>query len=159
MPLSLDGPRCLCGMTGCWEAYVSNLATLSRYFGWNLSKLSPKALHEAGRDSFTVLDLVARARGGDAKAATAVQATARFLGLGLATIVNVVNPDCIYLAGEITTAWDLIEDTVREALAERALTEAAARTPLRAASTHEHPRLRGAAALIAAPTFAAPRVA
>src|SRR5205823_1762626 len=62
MPLSLDGPRCLCGMTGCWEAYVSNLATLSRYFGWNLSKLSPKALHEAGRDSFTVLDLVARAR-------------------------------------------------------------------------------------------------
>src|SRR5947209_4985668 len=160
MPLSLEGPRCLCGMAGCWEAYVSNLATLSRYFGWNLSKLSPKALHAAGRDdSFTVLDLVDRARGGDAKARDAVQATARFLGLGLATIVNVVNPASIYLAGEITTAWDLIENTVREALAGRALTAAAARTPLSVASTHEHPRLRGAAALIAAPTFAAPRVA
>lgn len=159
MPLSLDGPRCLCGMTGCWEAYISNLATLSRYFGWNLSKLSPKALHEAGSDSFTMFDLVARARGGDAKANTAIQSTARFLGLGLATIVNVINPDCIYLAGEITTAWDLIESTVREALSERALTVAAGRTPVRVAVAQEHPRLRGAAALIAAPTFAAPRVA
>jgi predicted NBD/HSP70 family sugar kinase len=159
MPLSLDGPRCMCGMTGCWEAYVSNLATLSRYFGWDLSKLSPKALHEAGPEAFTVPDLLARARGGDGKAAAALQATARFLGLGLANIVNVFNPDCIYLAGEITTAWDLIEETVRAALRERALTAAAARTPLRVSSTHEHPRLRGAAALIAAPTFAAPRVA
>jgi N-acetylglucosamine repressor len=159
MPLSLDGPRCLCGMTGCWEAYVSNLATLSRYFGWNLSKLSPKSLRDAERDSFTVPDLLARARGGDAKANTAIQSTARFLGLGLATIVNVVNPDCVYLAGEITAAWDLIEGTVREALAEHALTSAAAGTPLRVSSAHEHPRLRGAAALIAAPTFAAPRVA
>ena len=159
MPLSLDGPRCMCGMTGCWEAYISNLATLSRYFGWDLSKLSPKALHEAGPEAFTVPDLLARARGGDGKAVTALQATARFLGLGLANIVNVVNPDCIYLAGEITAAWDLSEGAVRAALRERALTEAAARTPLRVASTHEHPRLRGAAALIAAPTFAAPRVA
>jgi predicted NBD/HSP70 family sugar kinase len=71
----------------------------------------------------------------------------------------VLNPDSIYLAGEITTAWDLIESTVREALSERALTESAARTPLRLAAAQEYPRLRGAAALIAAPTFAAPRVA
>jgi predicted NBD/HSP70 family sugar kinase len=159
MPLSLDGPRCMCGMTGCWEAYISNLATLSRYFGRNLSKLSPKSLRDIAHDSFTVLDLVTRARAGDGKAMAAISATARFLGLGLATVVNVVNPDCIYLAGEVTTAWDLIENTVREALGERALTEAAARTPLRVSSTHEYPRLRGAAALIAAPTFAAPRVA
>jgi N-acetylglucosamine repressor len=159
MPLSLDGPRCMCGMTGCWEAYISNLATLSRYFGRNLSKHSPKSLRDIAHDSFTVLDLVTRARGGDGKAMAAISATARFLGLGLATIVNVINPDCIYLAGEVTTAWDLIENTVREALGERVLTEAAARTPLRVASTHEYPRLRGAAALIAAPTFAAPRVA
>jgi N-acetylglucosamine repressor len=159
MPLSLDGPRCMCGMTGCWEAYVSNLATLSRYFGWNLSKLSPKALHEAGRDSFNVLDLVARARGGDAKANAAIQATARFLGLGLATVVNTLNPDCVYLAGEITTAWDLIEETVHGALAERVLIASAESTPMRISPAQVQPRLRGAAALIAAPTFAAPRVA
>lgn len=159
IPLNLDGPRCMCGSSGCWEAYISNLATVSRYLGWNLSKLNPNTLHDAEDSSFNVLDLIARARGGDAKAVGAIQATARFLGLGLATIVNIVNPDCIYLAGEITTAWDLIEPTVREALAERALTESAARTPLRVSATQESPRLRGAAALIAAPSFAAPRVA
>jgi N-acetylglucosamine repressor len=159
MPLNMDGPRCMCGANGCWEAYTSNLATLSRYFGWDLSKLSPKHLKDAEKSSFTVLDLVARARSKDSKARAAVLATGRFLGLGIATIINVINPDCIYLTGEITTAWDLIEDTVRQAIAERALTEAATRTPLRVTSTQEYPRLRGAAALIAAPTFAAPRVA
>ena len=159
MPLSLDGPRCMCGMIGCWEAYISNLATLSRYFDRNLSKLSPKPGDAAARNALSVPDLIRRARGGDAKALNAIQSTARFLGLGLGTIANVINPDSIYLAGEITTAWDLIEHTVREAMAERALTESAARTPLRLASTQEYPRLRGAAALIAAPTFAAPRVA
>jgi len=159
MPINLDGPRCMCGANGCWEVYTSNLATLARYFGWNLSKHSPKRLKEAERSAFTVLDVVARARSGDSKALDAVLATGRFLGLGIATIINIVNPDCIYLAGEITTAWDLIEDTVRQAIGERALTEGATRTPLRVASAHDYPRLRGAAALIAAPTFAAPRVA
>jgi N-acetylglucosamine repressor len=159
MPLNLDGPRCLCGASGCWEAYISNLATLSRYFGRNLSRLSPNSLRDAEQNSFTVLDLVARAKGGDVKAVAAIQATGRFLGLGLGTIIKVINPDCIYLGGEITEAWDLIEGTVREALLERALTDVAARTPLRVTSIQESPRLRGAAALIAAPTFAAPRVA
>jgi predicted NBD/HSP70 family sugar kinase len=159
MPLNMDGPQCMCGATGCWEAYISNLATLSRYFGWNLSQLSPNRLRDAEQSSFTVLDLIARARGGDAKALTAIQSTARFLGLGLGTIVNIVNPDSIYLAGEITAAWDLIEGTVRQALAERALTESAARTPLRLSVAHESSRLKGAAALVAAPSFAAPRVA
>lgn len=159
MPLNLEGPLCMCGNKGCWEAYTSNLATLSRYFGWNLSKRSPKHLKDAERSSFTVLDLIACARRGDAKAVAAVLATGRFLGLGIATIINLVNPDSIYLAGEIITAWDLIEDKVREAISERTLTEAARHTPLRVTSTQEYPRLRGAAALIAAPTFAAPRVA
>ena len=158
MPLNLDGPLCMCNANGCWEAYTSNLATLSRYFGWNLSKLSPKALKDKTEQTFTVLDLVARARNGDKKALEAIQATARFLGLGLAGIVNAVNPDCIYLGGEITAAWDLIENSVRDGMSERTLTKTALRTPLRVTSTHGHPRLRGAAALIAASTFAAPRV-
>jgi predicted NBD/HSP70 family sugar kinase len=158
-PLNLDGPQCMCGARGCWEAYTSNLATLSRYFGWNLSKLSPKALQNSEEHPFTILELIARARGGDAKAVNALEESARFLGLGLATLVNAINPDCIYLSGEITTAWDMIEDIVRKGLAERALTEAAGRTPLRLTSTQDYPRLKGAAALIAAPDFAAPRVA
>ena len=80
---------------------------------------------------FTVEDLVARARGGDAKAIAAIEATARYLGLGLASVINALNPACVYIGGEITLAWDLIEGAVRAALAERVLTPAAAATELR----------------------------
>ena len=104
VPLSIDGPRCSCGATGCWEAYVSNLATLSRYFGRDLSDGRPR---EADTANFTVEDLIARARAGDAKALAAVNSTARYLGLGLASIVNSVDPARIYIGGEITTAWAL----------------------------------------------------
>jgi predicted NBD/HSP70 family sugar kinase len=153
MPLSIDGPRCSCGAIGCWEAHISNLATLTRYFG--------RAPHvTAARDQpFTIDDLIARARTGDGKAVAALQASARYLGLGLGGIVNIIDPDCVFIGGEITTAWDLIESTVRTALAERALTAAAASTDIIIVSAEEHPRLRGAAMLVAAPTFAAPVVA
>jgi predicted NBD/HSP70 family sugar kinase/DNA-binding XRE family transcriptional regulator len=159
VPLSLDGPRCSCGANGCWEAYISNIATLSRYLGRDASKMHPRLVLETDSDRLTVTDVIGRARQGDAKALTSIQSTARYLGLGLANVVNGLNPARVYLAGEITAAWDLIEVTVRDALAERALTEALAATRVHVVSSVENPRLRGAAALIAAPTFAAIRVA
>ncbi len=156
VPLSVDGPRCSCGATGCWEAYVSNLATLSRYFGRNPSDRKPMSAEAA---TFTIEDLIARARSGDGKAVAALHSTARYLGLGLASIINAVDPGRVYIGGEITAAWDLIEPIVKAALAERSLTDLAARTEIRTVSVDEHPRLRGAAALVAAPAFAAPMVA
>jgi len=156
VPLSIDGPRCSCGATGCWEAYVSNLATLSRYFGRNPNEQKPMSAEMA---TFTIEDLISRARNGDGKALAALQSTGRYLGLGLASIINAVDPGRLYIGGEITAAWDLIESSVKAALAERALTDLAARTEIRTVSVEEHPRLRGAAALVAAPAFAAPMVA
>ena len=156
VPLALDGPRCSCGASGCWEAYISNRATLARYFGRSTETAGPVPSEQK---AFTIEDLIARARGNDAKAAAALQATARYLGLGLASVINVLDPARVYIGGEITAAWDLIDATVRAALAERALTPAAASTPLKAVSTATYPRLQGAAALVTAPAFAAPVVA
>jgi len=155
VPLSLDGPRCSCGANGCWEAYISNRATLARYFG----RPATAAPREVERTHFTMEDLIARARANDAKAVAALEATARYLGLGLASVINALDPARVYIGGELTLAWDLIEGTVRTALAERALTEAAATTEIRWVSATEYPRLQGAAALVAAPAFAAPVVA
>jgi N-acetylglucosamine repressor len=61
MPISIDGPRCGCGRSGCWQAYVSNLATLSRYFGRDLRQLAPDP-----RDvlPLTMDDLITRAQAG-----------------------------------------------------------------------------------------------
>jgi len=153
MPLSIDGPRCSCGAIGCWEAHISNLATLTRYFG------HPPEPAAADTPAFTITDLIARARASDGKAIAVLQATARYLGIGLGGVVNIINPDCVFIGGELTTAWDLIDSTVRAALAERALTPAAAATDIGIVSAEEHPRLRGAAMLVTAPAFAAPVVA
>jgi predicted NBD/HSP70 family sugar kinase len=139
-----------CGARGCWEAYVSNLATLSRYFGRDPFDHAPTA-DTAG---MTIDDLIARARGGDAEALSALLATARYLGLGLGSVVNAIDPSHVYLGGEITAAWDLIEASVRAGLAERALTPPAGATPIIVVPPEQYPRLRGAAALVAAPAFA-----
>jgi predicted NBD/HSP70 family sugar kinase len=149
VPLNIDGPRCGCGATGCWEAYVSNLATLSRYFGRDLRERPVSA-----DGALTVDDLIARARGGDGKALAALLSTARYLGLGLGSVVNAIDPSHVYIGGEITAAWDLIEATVRSGLAERALTSSAGATPITIVPPEQYPRLRGAAALIAASSFA-----
>lgn len=156
VPLSIDGPRCSCGATGCWEAYVSNIATLSRYFGRDLAEPGPRDVETS---SFTVEDLIARARAGDAKALAAINSTGRYLGLGLASIINAVDPARIYVGGEITTAWSLIEPIVRSAVRERTLTDFGAVIEILVVPAEEHPRLRGAVALVAAPAFAAPMVA
>ncbi len=156
VPLSIDGPKCACGATGCLEAYISNPATLSRYLGRNVARRQPRAVDEA---DFTVEDLIAIARKNDGRAITALISTARYLGMGLASIVNAIDPTVIYIGGEITDAWDLIEVHVREALRERALTNDLADVQIRIVPASEHPRLRGAVALITAPAFAAPKVA
>src|SRR5262249_31449587 len=117
--IDIAGPLCLCGARGCWEAHVSNLATLARYFGRDLSKLTLKSGESNPHNGFTIHDLIARANSGDAGAVSAIQATARYLGLGIAMVVNGLNPECVYIGGEITEAWALMEPTLRAALAER----------------------------------------
>lgn len=156
VPLSIDGPPCSCGASGCWEAYVSNPATISRYLRKNTSAFQPKSLETA---DFTINDLITRAKEGDSRALTALHSTARYLGLGIASIINAIDPSCIYIGGEITEAWDLIEHEVRSALKERTLTKENSETPMRIVPAMEYPRLRGAVALITAPAFAAPKVA
>jgi predicted NBD/HSP70 family sugar kinase len=155
VPLSLDGPRCSCGANGCWEAYISNRATLARYFGRPMTA----GADDSSERPFTMDDLFARARSGDAKALAALESTGRYIGLGLASIVNAVDPALVYVGGEITAVWDLLAGTIRTAMAERTLTDSAARTELRPVPVMEHSRLQGAAALVAAPAFAAPVVA
>ncbi|MEO8049105.1 MAG: ROK family transcriptional regulator [Acidobacteriota bacterium] len=150
MAINLDGPRCACGSNGCWMAYISDLATSARYASYLDAKLlaSPHSLR-------TIISLM---RSGDVRAMAALQTTARYLGLGLANILHGVDPAVVYIGGEITTAWDIVEPTMRESLVERALTAKIASAVIQPSKISD-PRLRGAVALIASPTFAAPRVA
>jgi len=155
--LSFDGPPCFCGARGCFEAYASNIATLSRYLGEELTPAAIRGvLHSTG---LTVSEVIARARAGDHRAISAIDATGRYLGAGLSMVIAALNPSQIFLGGEITEAWDRIEPIVRKIITERALTPAAAATPIYPDPPTSFPRLRGATALVTAPMFAAPRVA
>ncbi|HVT40657.1 MAG TPA: ROK family transcriptional regulator [Gemmatimonadaceae bacterium] len=156
VPLELNGPRCLCGARGCLEAYTSNLATLCRYLGNEFSPESARTLMiESG---LTIADVITRALSGEERATRALEETARYLGIGLAVIINALNPDQIFVGGEITAVWDRISPVIRREIETRALTARAAGTPV-SPELGTYPRLRGATALVAAPMFAAPRVA
>lgn len=157
VPIDPRGPECLCGSRGCLEAYTSNLATLSRYLGHEFSPTQTRDLLHDSR--LTMNDVVARARSGEARAANAIRETARYLGIGLSVIVNTLNPAQIVVGGEITEAWEFVSTVAREVIRERALTPLAAETPLVPDPASSYPRLRGAAALVAAPSYAAPQVA
>ncbi len=150
MAIGLEGPRCACGSNGCWMAYISDLATSARYAASLHSK--PAAAAPSLRA------IVSLAHSGNVKAMAALQTTARYLGLGLVNILHGVDPACVYIGGEITAAWDIVEPVMREAIVERALTEKVANAVI-VPSKVSDPRLRGAVALIASPTFAAPKVA
>jgi len=156
IPISADGPRCLCGSLGCLEAHTSNLATVARYLGHELSPAIARELLQ--RSGVTVDDVIARAGGGDERARDALTETGRYLGIGLSTIVQALNPAQIFVGGEITGAWDLVEPALRAEIARRALTRRAAETPLVPEPAGSLPRLRGAIALVAAPVYAAPQV-
>lgn len=155
-----DGPPCSCGAHGCLEAYTSNPATVARYVARSQALAAGRGRTRAPvtRAPVTIDDVVARALAGEDAAVAAVRETARYLGLGLAGIVHAVNPARIYVGGEITAAWPLVDEALHLALGARALTPAAAATPV-VPDTSAHPRLRGATALVAAPTFSAPELA
>ena len=157
IPLTLDGPACSCGSRGCWEAYTSSYAIVARYLGRELaSRESYAAIRDTG---LTVTDVIARARSGDAAARAALDASGRYMGLGLAAIINALNPARIIVGGEIAAAWDLIGPAVLRAMAERTLTQGSASTPVIPEASDQQTRLRGAAALVVAPMFAAPAIA
>lgn len=154
VPMNMFGPLCSCGGRGCWEAYVANRAIVARYLG-----LDPSWSGTLQPGSTTVTEIVERARMGEARAIETLRETGYFLGRGFATIVKGIDPTRIYLGGEVTVGWDLISSLVRDAMREQSLTPETAETPITVVQLSEHPRLRGAAALVLTPAFAAPTVA
>jgi N-acetylglucosamine repressor len=157
VPLTADGPTCLCGGHGCLEVYTSNLATVCRYLGKEFSPATARALLPSS--GVTIAEVVSRAIAGESRAVEALQETARHLGAGLAVIIKTLSPTQIVVGGEITEVWDLLEPTILREIAARALTDLAAATPILPELASTYPRLRGGTALVSAPLFAAPRFA
>jgi predicted NBD/HSP70 family sugar kinase len=157
IPLNLDGPPCFCGNRGCWEAYTSNPATVARYLGKELKR--PVHESEAADIDLTVEDVIARSASGDASATEALEATGRYLGIGIAVIVNALAPQEVIVGGEVIAAWSIIGPALHGELAKRVLTESAGSTPVLTEPSDRDTRLQGAVVLVMGPEFAAPVIA
>jgi N-acetylglucosamine repressor len=156
--VSLDpnGPACACGRRGCWEAFACNAATIARYTD---AVSGARASDPSRRETnVAVEEIIRRAMLGEPAAAAALTETGKQIGRGIAAVVAAYNPKRIYVGGEVTAAWGLLEPPLRDAVNEGTLTDLARGTPVYPDLNPAEYRLLGAVALVAAPTFAALRV-
>jgi len=95
--IKANGAKCHCGNRGCWEQYAS-----SQFF-FRQTGMSPKTIYE-------------KASGGDSKALKALKYFGYWLGIGMANVVNILDPEAIIIGGNIANAWDyFIEEAEKNA--------------------------------------------
>jgi glucokinase len=116
------GRRCKCGNYGCLEAYASGPAIAERareaLAGGERSLLS--ALAGGDLDSLTAQQVYDAAKQGDEVARAVVRETARFIGTGVANLLNIFNPDVVVLAGGVAQAGDDLFGPLRAEVQRRA---------------------------------------
>ncbi|MGW1106846.1 ROK family protein [Streptomyces sp. NPDC002540] len=117
--ISIDpaGPRCHCGQVGCVEAIASSDAVLA-------------AIRSATDDRDLDFDgAVQLARGGDPAAQGAFARAGHAIGVGIATLVNLVGPERVVVTGEGLDTYDLFGMHIKDAYAAHCF-KAAAKCPL-----------------------------
>jgi glucokinase len=155
MTIDTTGRKCKCGNYGCLEAYAS---------GPNIAARAVEGL-EAGVDSI-LLELVG-GRSGEITAATVYEAvvlgdgfaeevmkeTAKVLGVGIANLVNALNPDAVVIAGGVTQAGDHLFEPLRKEVRRRAFRSAVDACRIVPAALPETAGVIGAAGVFKKETF------
>lgn len=150
LPLDPDGPPCGAGHPGDLEALASGTA---------IARAAREALETGrcpiltrivaeGRDADA--EAVAEAAQlGDADAGVIIERAGRYLGMGLAGLVNVLNPECVVLGGGLTNIGEPYLAPAKEELARRAFPQALADVRVTVGSLGEQAGALGAVALVA----------
>jgi len=125
MSIDGDGPPChgACPGRGCLETYVSGTAlgeAGERAAARDLD--SPLALARRAGHQITGALVTELAFDGDRGALDAVTRMGEHLGVGLAGLINLLNPEVVVIGGGVIAAGDLLLDPARRVVAERALT-------------------------------------
>lgn len=107
--IDLNGRHCKCGNYGCLEAYASGPAIATRarevLVREGSASLMPRMVG-GDMDRLTAQTVYDAAKAGDAVAEEIVRDTARYLGAGVANLLNIFNPDVVVVAGGVTLAGD-----------------------------------------------------
>lgn len=137
MTIDFEGGPCSsdCPGRGCFETYVSGPA---------LARIGGELGLEGPLDGLRVTEL---ALDGDAMAIEAVRQLGRRLGAGIASLLNVFDPDVVVIGGGVSRAGDLLLEPARTVARERALSPAGARARIVQAAFGEEAGVAGAALL------------
>jgi predicted NBD/HSP70 family sugar kinase len=107
-----DGPVCRCGSIGCLEAIAGTPALLQR-------------ARDAGLSANSITALIELAQQGNAPAIEIIREAGEHLGIAIASMVNMINPGCVVIGGELAAATDLLLSPLRATLRRRGLPVAA----------------------------------
>lgn len=148
MAITPDGLPCRCGSHGCWETVASERALFDRVAelaGDGAGYLRP-GLELSER--WDRVGRIATAAGrGDAAAAQAIREIGAQLGLGIANIINALNPSLVVIGGGLSLASELLLPEVERVVAERALPTSRAACRIEAAASRIHTCAMGGVAL------------
>jgi predicted NBD/HSP70 family sugar kinase len=145
-----DGPPCTCGRRGCLERVAGQEAILAA------AGLPTTVATTLGRASSPLRDLVERLERDDERALAALDGAAAALGSGLASVVNVVDPDTIVLGGTYASLARWLVEPLREALERQVLASRWRPIAVRPSALGPDAAVRGAAASVVQGVLAAP---
>lgn len=109
IPVNPDGLPCRCGSIGCWETEVGTGALLRR------AGYPP----EGGRAAIDAV--LSEAEAGSPLALAALAETGRWLGIGLAGLINVLNPRLVLLGGRFRSSYPYVRPALEAELDRRVL--------------------------------------
>jgi predicted NBD/HSP70 family sugar kinase len=102
MRVNPRGRACRCGAIGCWETEIGEPAV---------------RLAAGVGDAVAVSEIVARAAAGDKAARRGLKSVGTWLGVGVANLVNIFNPDVVVFGGSLREILPVTRDRVEAALA------------------------------------------
>jgi glucokinase len=126
--IDTEGRRCKCGNYGCLEAYASgpNIALRAVEMLEAGAESCLPTMVEGRFDRITAQTVYEAAHAGDELALEVVNDTARFLGSGVANLLNVFNPEVVVVCGGVTLAGDHLFVPLRRETTRRAFKPAVA---------------------------------
>jgi len=142
MTLIPDGRSCTCGNNGCLEMYASARGIVRSY----REELEKRNLSATAKD-ITSEKVYQAAREGDAVARGVMKDMGRMLGIGIASLINIFNPERVVIGGGVKDAWSLFIGATHEEIMKRAFQVPAERTEIVPSSLGDDAGMVGAAAV------------
>lgn len=138
------GVECGCGSTGCVEQY-SSASAIVRMAGELSAEYPGSTLN--GRLDLSSADVYEAGIAGDALAVEVFRRMGFYLGIALAGLLNVLNPDLVVIGGGTAAGWDLFIGHTRDQIEKRAFRQPAERAKLVRAKLGDDAGILGAARL------------